>query len=61
MDGCGILVDSYVWYELTSRAMNQRPSNRRLMLIGAVLALTVTMAPGQRRPTDTVTVYESPT
>ena len=31
------------------------------MLVGAVLALAATMTLGQRRPTETVTVYESPT
>ena len=46
---------------LNGFTMNLRPSSKRMMLIGAALTLVVGMALGQRRPTETVTVYESPT
>jgi hypothetical protein len=32
-----------------------------MILMGAMLTLVATMALGQRRPAETVTVYESPT
>lgn len=41
--------------------MNRPTSNQRMILIGAVLTLVATMALGQRRPVEGVTVYESPT
>ncbi|MEE8350495.1 MAG: hypothetical protein V3R94_13045 [Acidobacteriota bacterium] len=41
--------------------MSQLKFTRRMILISAALTLAVTLVPGQRRPSETVTVYESPT
>ncbi len=41
--------------------MNLPTANNQMMVIGAVLTLVASMALGQRRPVEGVTVYENPT